>query len=91
MFDFRKGLLSLLLSHFSGCFKLSVSLFEYFLVSAVQLVGWCHKTNGTVQSDGVVVLDVLFYYTASIVKGKWDTRTDAFGLDGLVKSLQLAV
>jgi hypothetical protein len=91
MFDFRKGLLSLLLSQFSGCFKLSVSLFEYCLVSAIQLVGWCYKTNGTVKSDGVVVFDVLFYYPSGVVKGKWDTRTDAFGLDGLVKSLQLAV
>ena len=89
--DFRISLLSFLLSKFSCFFEFSVSFFEYFLVSAVQLVSWCNVANGTVKSDGVVVLDVLFYYPAGIVKGKGCPRTDAFSFDGLVKSLQLAV
>jgi len=80
-----------LFSQFSGFFKFSVTLFEYFQVSAIQFVGWCNVANCAVQSDGVVVFDVLFYYPASIVKGKRDARTDAFSLDGLVKSFQLAV
>lgn len=84
-------MLTFLFPQFSGCFKLSVSLFEYFLVFAVQLVGRCHVANGAVQPDRVVVLNVFLYYPAGIVKGKRDTRTDAFGLDGLVESLQLAV
>ena len=89
--DFRISLLSFLFSQFSGCFKFSVTLFEYFFVSATQLVGWRYVANGAVQPDGVVVFDVLFYYPAGIVKGKRDTGTNAFCLDGLVKSLQLAV
>ncbi len=91
MSDFREGSLSFLFSQFSGFFKLSVSLFEYFFVFAIQLVGWRHVANGAVQPDGVVVFNVLFYYPAGIVKGKRDTRTDAFGLDGFVESLKLAV
>ena len=89
--DLRIGLLPFLLSLLSGFFKLSVTLFEYFFVSAVQLIGWCHVANGAVQSDCVVVFDVLFYYPASIVKAKWYTGADTFSLDGLVESLQLAV
>ena len=88
---FRISLLSFLFSQFSGFFKLSVSFFEYYLVSAVQLVGWRYVSDRAVQPDGVVVFDVLFYYPASIVKGKRDTRTDALSLDGLVKSFQLTV
>lgn len=83
--------MSFLLSQFSGFFKFSVSLFEYFQVSSVQLISWCHVADRAVQPDGVIVFDVLFYYPASIVKGKRDSRTDAFSLDGFVKSLQLAV
>ena len=60
--------MSFLFSQFSGFLKFSVSLFEYFFVSAVQLVGWCHVANGAVQPDGVVVFDVLFYYPTGIVK-----------------------
>ena len=78
-------------SQFSGFFKFSVSLFEYIQVSAIQFIGWCHVANCAVQSDGVVVFDVLFYYPAGIVKGKRDAWTDAFCLDGLMKTLQLAV
>ena len=78
-------------SQFSGFFKFSVSFFEYLFVSAIQFVGWCHVANRAVQSDGVVVLDVLFYYPTSIVKGKRDAGTNAFSFDGLVKSLQFAV
>ena len=89
--DSTVSLLSFLFSQFSGFFKLSVSLFEYFLVSAVQLIGWCDITNGTVQPDGVVVLNVLFNDSSGVVKRKRDTRTDAFCLDGLVESFQLAV
>ncbi|MDR3580063.1 MAG: hypothetical protein P4L44_08890 [Oryzomonas sp.] len=66
--DFGKGLLSFLFSQFSGGFKLSASLFEYFLVSAVQLVGWCRVANSAVQPDRVVVLNVLFYYLSGVVK-----------------------
>lgn len=84
-------MLSFLFSQLSGFFKLSVSLFEYFFISAIQLVGWRHVANGAVQSDRVVVFDILFYYPAGIVKGKRDARTDAFSLYGLVESLQLAV
>ena len=43
------------------------------------------------QPDGVIVFNVLFYYPASVVKGKRDTRTDTFSFDGLVESFQLAV
>ena len=89
--DSTVSLLSFLLSQFSGFFKFSVSLFEYFQVSAVQFVGWCNVANCAVQSDGVVVIDVLLYDSAGIVKGKRDTRTDAFSFDCLVESLQLAV
>jgi len=89
--DFRVSLLSFLFSQFSGFFKFSVSFFEYFFVSAVQLVRWCHVANGAVQPDGVVVFDVLFYYPASIVKRKRGSGTYAFCLDGFVESLQLAV
>ena len=85
------SLLSFLFSQFSGFFKLSVSLFEYSQVSAVQFVGRCNVANCTVQSDGVVVLDVLLYDSAGIVKGKRDTRTDAFCFDCLVESLQLSI
>ena len=79
-----------MLSQLSGCFKLSVSLIEYFLVSAVQLVGRCYVANGAVKPDGVEVSYVPFYYPAGVVKGKRDTLTDVFRLDGLVESLQLA-
>ena len=89
--DLRVSLLTFLFSQFSGFFKLSVTLFEYFFVSAVQLIGWCHIANGAVQSDSVVVFDVLFYYPASIVKRKRGSGTNAFSLDGFVESLQLAV
>ena len=87
MSDSTVSLLSFLFSQFSGFIKLSVSLFEYFQVSDIQFVGWGHITDGTVQSDGIVVLDVLLYDSAGIVKGKRDTRTDAFSFDGLVESL----
>ena len=91
MSDFTVSLLSFLLSQFSGFFKLSVSLFEYYQVSAVQFVCWCNVANCAVKPDGVVVFDVLFYYSPGVVKRKWNTGTDAFCLYGLVKSLQLAV
>ena len=80
-----------MLSQLSGCFKLSVSLIEYFLVSAVQLVGRCYVANGAVKPDGVEVSPVPFYYPAGVVKGKRDVLTDVFRLDGLVESLRLAV
>ena len=89
--DSTVSLLPFLLSQFSGFFKLSVSLFEYFLVSAIQLVGWCYIAYGTMQPDGVVVLNVLLYDPAGVVKRKRDTGADAFRLDRLVESLQLAV
>jgi hypothetical protein len=37
------------------------------------------------------MINVLSWYSAGIVKGKWDTGTDAFSLDGFMESLQLAV
>ena len=84
-------MLSFLFSQLSGFFKLSVTLFEFLLVFTIQLVYWCDVANGAVQSDGVVVFDVLFYDSASIVKRKRGSGTDAFCLDGFVESLQLAV
>ena len=89
--DWPVGTISFFLSQLPGLFQFSVSFFEYFLGSTVQLVGWCHITNGAVKPDAVVVFDVLFYYSPSIVKRKRDARTDALCLYRLVKSLQLAV
>lgn len=88
---FRVRFLSFLLSEFSGFFEFSVSLFEYFLVSAIHFVRWGNVTNGTVQPDGIVMFDVLFYNSTGIVKGKWNTGTNAFSLYGFVESLQLPV
>ena len=39
----------------------------------------------------VVMRDVLLDHSAGIVKGKWDTGTDEFFLDGSMKALQFAV
>jgi len=89
--DSGEGFLSFLLSQFSGFLKLSISLFEYFLVSAIQLVCWGNVTNSAVQPDSVVMLNVLFYNSAGIVKGKWNTRTNAFSFNGFVESLQFTV
>ena len=84
-------MLSFLFSQFSCFFELSVSLFENLLFPAIQFVGWSNVTDGTVQPDGVVVVDVLFYNSSGIVKGKYHTRAKAFILDRLVESLQFAV
>lgn len=89
--DSTVSLQSFLLSQISGFFKLSVSFFEYFQVSAVQFVGRCNIADGAMEPDGVVVFDVLFYYPAGIVKRKRGSWTDAFSLDSLMESLQLAV
>ena len=89
--DWPVGTMSFFLSQIPGFFQFSVSFFEYFLVSAVQFVHRRNITDSAVQSDVVVVIDESFNHSSRIVKGKRDTGTDAFGLDGLVKSLQLAV
>ena len=46
--DWPVGAKSFLLSQLPGLFQFSVSLFEYFLVSAVQLVHRLDITNGAV-------------------------------------------
>lgn len=57
-------MLTFLLSQFSGFFLFSVSLFEYCHVSAFELVMGCDVSDRTVQSDVVVMLDVLFNHSA---------------------------
>lgn len=83
--------MSFLFSQVSGLFKFSVSLFEYLLFPAIQFVCWGNVANGAMQPDGVVVLNVLLYNSAAIVKGKRYSGTNAFALDGFVESLQFAV
>jgi hypothetical protein len=53
--NLREGLLSFLFSQFSCFFQLSVSLFEYFLVSAFELAQWGYVSYGAVKPDIVVM------------------------------------
>ena len=89
--DWPVGTKSLFLSQLPGLFHFSVSLFEYFLVSAVQFVHRCDITDSAVQPDLVVVTDESFNHSSGIVKGKRDTGTDTFPLDGCVEPFQFAV
>jgi hypothetical protein len=84
-------LLAFFLSQLSCFFKLSVALFENFLVSAFKLVCRGNVADGTVQPDSVVVFYVLSYNSTGVVKRKRNTGTNAFSLYCLVKPLQLAV
>ena len=85
------GTKSLFLSQFPGLFQFLVSLFEYFLVSAVQFVHRRDITDSAVQPDVVVVIDESFNHSSGIVKGKRDTGTNTFPLDGCMEPFQLAV
>jgi len=78
-------------SQLPGLFQFSVSLFEYFLVSAVQFVHRRDITDSTVQPDVVVVMDEPFNHSSGIVKGKRDTGTNTFSLDGSMEPFQFAV
>ena len=89
--DWLVGTKSFFLSQRPGLFQFLVSLFEYFLVAAVQFVHRRNITDSTVQPDVVVVIDEPFNHSSGIVKGKRDTGTDTFPLDGLVEPFQFAV
>lgn len=89
--DWAVGTKSFFLSQLSGLFQFLVSLFEYFLVSAVQFVHRRDITDSAVQPDVVVVVDESFNHSSCIVKGKRDTGTNAFSLDGCVEPFQFAV
>ena len=89
--DWPVGTKSLFLSLLSGLFQFSVSLFEYFLVPAIQFVHRRYITDDAVQPDVVVVLDEPFNHSSGIVKGKWDAGTNTLALDGSMEPLQFAV
>lgn len=76
---------------FPGSFKLLIPFFENVFVPAVQFVRRGDVADGAVEPDGVVTCDVLCHKSPGIVKRKRRLWTDAFSLERLVKTFQLAV
>ena len=76
---------------FPGGLKLSVPFFENLLIPAVQFIRRGDETDGAVEPDGVVMLDILCHKSPCVVKGKRRLRANAFSFERLVEPLQFAV
>ena len=76
---------------FPGSFNLLIPFYEDVFILAVQFVSRGDVADGAVEPDGVVMRDVLCHKSPGIVKGKRRFRTDAFSLERLVKTFQLAI
>ena len=80
-----------LFSGSSGCFKFTVSLFEYLFLSTFQFVLRGNVADRTVQSFFVVMDNIGSNLVPGFLKGECHLGANAFVLNGFVETFQFAV
>jgi len=83
--------LALLPALFAGLGQFAIAFGMDLLVASFEFVLGGDVTDGAVQADGVVVVDIIGDENTGLVEGQWHLDADALALEGFVPAFDLAI